>query len=125
MEKRKIDKREEFNFILALFDLSQVFLTSFLPNQFFHPTLFVRHQTNARTQSCSKDRGLIIHISATKLRLLELADEIGFTKRTRNGMRNFNIGSLDDFIFDSMYIFAKSSPHNLSKFVDCLHNSAL
>lgn len=48
----------------------------------------------------SKDKGLIVHISATKLRLLELADEIGFTKRTRNGMRNFNIGSLDDFIFD-------------------------
>lgn len=50
----------------------------------------------------SKDKGLIIHISATKLRLLELADEIGFTKPTRSGMRNFNIGSLDDFIFDSM-----------------------
>lgn len=49
----------------------------------------------------SKEKGLIIHISATKLRLLEIADEIGFTKPTRNGTRNFNIGSLDDFIFDS------------------------
>lgn len=50
----------------------------------------------------SKDRGLIIHISGTKLRLLELADEMGFTKQTRNGMRNFNVGSLDDFVYKGM-----------------------
>ena len=52
----------------------------------------------------SKEKGLIIHVSATKFRLLELADEIRFTKPTENGMRNFNIGCLDDFLFDSMYI---------------------
>jgi hypothetical protein len=56
------------------------------------------------SSTVSKDKGLIIHISATKLRLLEIADEIGFTKPTRSGMRNFNIGSLDDFIFDSTYM---------------------
>ncbi|KAL7045117.1 hypothetical protein ACKWTF_002152 [Chironomus riparius] len=56
-----------------------------------------------RREPCqSKEKGLIIHISASKLRLLELADEIGFTKPTRNGMRNFNIGCLDDFLFDNM-----------------------
>ncbi|XP_070496668.1 anoctamin-10 isoform X4 [Chironomus tepperi] len=56
-----------------------------------------------RREPCqSKEKGLIIHISATKLRLLDLADEIGFTKPTRNGMRNFNIGCLDDFLFDNM-----------------------
>jgi len=47
-----------------------------------------------------RDKGLIIHISASKLRLLEIADEIGFTKQTRHGMRNFNIGCVDDFIYD-------------------------
>ncbi|CRL00765.1 CLUMA_CG014020, isoform A [Clunio marinus] len=50
--------------------------------------------------SLSDEKGLIIHISATKLRLLELADEIGFTKQTENGMRNFNIGCLDDFVYE-------------------------
>ncbi|KAG5674939.1 hypothetical protein PVAND_004883 [Polypedilum vanderplanki] len=56
-----------------------------------------------RSEPClSDERGLIIHISATKLRLLEIADEIGFTKPTKNGLRSFNIGSLDDFIFDGM-----------------------
>lgn len=50
--------------------------------------------------NCSKDKGLIIHISATKLRLLELADEIGFTKQTKSGMKSFNVGSLDDFVYE-------------------------
>jgi anoctamin-10 len=59
----------------------------------------------------SKEKGLIIHISASKLRLLELADEIGFTKQTRNGMRNFNIGSLDDFIFDGEHDIHVSLNH--------------
>lgn len=43
---------------------------------------------------------MIIHVSASLNRLLELADEIGFTKKTKQGMKNFNIGSLDDFIYE-------------------------
>lgn len=43
---------------------------------------------------------MIIHVSASRNRLLELADEIGFTKQTKQGMKNFNIGSLDDFIYE-------------------------
>ncbi|CAO1368109.1 unnamed protein product [Diamesa tonsa] len=53
----------------------------------------------------SKDKGLVVHVSATKHRLLELADEIGFTKQTTHGMRIFNIGCLDDFLYkDDMVI---------------------
>ena len=69
-------------------------------------SMFLRIVNNSvyvfENTKCSKDKGLIIHISATKLRLLELADEIGFTKQTRNGMRNFNVGSLDDFIYEGL-----------------------
>lgn len=57
--------------------------------------IFNRHKTPE-----NRDQGLIIHISATKLRLLELADEMGFTKQTKSGMRNFNVGSLDDFLYE-------------------------
>lgn len=45
--------------------------------------------------------GLTIHVSATKVKLLELADELGLMKKTRSGfMRNFNVVSLDDFFVD-------------------------
>lgn len=67
----------------------------------------------------SKEKGLIIHISASKLRLLELADEIGFTKPTRNGMRNFNVGSLDDFVYEgSSDVFEWFSSYKKLFFID-------
>lgn len=44
-------------------------------------------------------QGLTIHVSATKMRLMEIADELGIMKPTKEGiMRNFNVVSLDDFL---------------------------
>lgn len=49
----------------------------------------------------TKDKGLIVHVSASKLRILEIADEIGFLKPTKSqGLKSFNIGSLDDFLYE-------------------------
>lgn len=50
----------------------------------------------------TKDKGLIVHIAASKLRILEIADEIGFLKPTKSqgGFKSFNIGSLDDFLHE-------------------------
>ncbi|XP_055550170.1 anoctamin-10 isoform X2 [Wyeomyia smithii] len=46
-------------------------------------------------------RNLILHISATQMKFLELADDIGFMKQTKNGIiRNFNVACLDDFFYD-------------------------
>jgi anoctamin-10 len=45
--------------------------------------------------------GLILHITATKMKLLELADEMAFMKKTKTGiMRSFSVACLDDFITD-------------------------
>lgn len=43
------------------------------------------------------------------MRFLELADEIGFTKQTKSGMKNFNVGSLDDFLYEGMFAFMISA----------------
>lgn len=51
----------------------------------------------------SHEKGLTLHVSATRLRLLEIADEIGYMKPTKDGMRSFNIGCLDDFIYEGLY----------------------
>lgn len=42
--------------------------------------------------------GLTLHITISKVRLLELADEMGIMKKSKSGiMKNFNVVSLDDF----------------------------
>ncbi|KFB49230.1 hypothetical protein ZHAS_00017235 [Anopheles sinensis] len=44
---------------------------------------------------------IIFHISATHMKLLEFADEMGFMKRTKTGIiRNFNVACLDEFFYD-------------------------
>ncbi|XP_053675456.1 anoctamin-10 [Anopheles nili] len=44
---------------------------------------------------------IIFHISATHMKLLEIADDMGFMKRTKTGIiRNFNVACLDEFIYD-------------------------
>ncbi|KXJ79796.1 hypothetical protein RP20_CCG027517 [Aedes albopictus] len=44
---------------------------------------------------------LILHISATQMKFLEIADDMGFMKRTKTGIiRNFNVACLDDFFYD-------------------------
>lgn len=65
-------------------------------------SLIPRNCLNFCVNICSKDKGLVVHVSASKHRLLELADEIGFSKQTTHGMRIFNIGCLDDFLYKGM-----------------------
>ncbi|XP_053697740.1 anoctamin-10 isoform X2 [Sabethes cyaneus] len=51
-------------------------------------------------------QNLTLHISATQMKFLELADDIGFMKETKSGIiRNFNVACLDDFFYnDSMAV---------------------
>lgn len=50
----------------------------------------------------SGNHGLILHVSASRLRYLELADELGIVKPTKSGkMWNISIAGLDDFFIDS------------------------
>ncbi|XP_049531072.1 anoctamin-10 isoform X1 [Anopheles darlingi] len=45
---------------------------------------------------------IIFHISATHMKLLEIADDMGFMKRTKTGIiRNFNVACLDEFFYDA------------------------
>ncbi|XP_058824680.1 anoctamin-10 isoform X2 [Topomyia yanbarensis] len=44
---------------------------------------------------------LNLHISATQMKFLEIADDMGFMKQTKTGIiRNFNVACLDDFFYD-------------------------
>ncbi|XP_049288055.1 anoctamin-10 isoform X2 [Anopheles funestus] len=55
-----------------------------------------------RKEPLSKDsQTIIFHISATHMKLLEIADDMGFMKRTKSGIiRNFNVACLDEFFYD-------------------------
>nr|XP_029727408.1 anoctamin-10 isoform X2 [Aedes albopictus]XP_029727409.1 anoctamin-10 isoform X2 [Aedes albopictus]XP_029727410.1 anoctamin-10 isoform X2 [Aedes albopictus]XP_029727411.1 anoctamin-10 isoform X2 [Aedes albopictus]XP_029727412.1 anoctamin-10 isoform X2 [Aedes albopictus]XP_029727413.1 anoctamin-10 isoform X2 [Aedes albopictus] len=55
-----------------------------------------------RKEPLTKDtQTLILHISATQMKFLEIADDMGFMKRTKTGIiRNFNVACLDDFFYD-------------------------
>lgn len=55
----------------------------------------------AREPASTNHKGLTLHISISKVRLLELADEMGIMKKSKSGlMRNFNVISLDDFFIN-------------------------
>ncbi|XP_055642087.1 anoctamin-10 isoform X2 [Toxorhynchites rutilus septentrionalis] len=44
---------------------------------------------------------LVVHVTATQMKFLEIADDMGFMKRTKTGIiRNFNVACLDDFFYD-------------------------
>ncbi|KAL9707566.1 hypothetical protein quinque_011084 [Culex quinquefasciatus] len=46
-------------------------------------------------------QSLVLHISATQMKFLEIADDMGFMKRSKTGIiRNFNVACLDDFFYD-------------------------
>ncbi|XP_041778401.1 anoctamin-10 isoform X2 [Anopheles merus] len=55
-----------------------------------------------RKEPLSKDsKTIIFHLSATHMKLLEIADDMGFMKRTKSGIiRNFNVACLDEFFYD-------------------------
>ncbi|XP_058452350.1 anoctamin-10 isoform X2 [Malaya genurostris] len=46
-------------------------------------------------------QSLNMHISASQMKFLEIADDMGFMKQTKTGIiRNFNVACLDDFFYD-------------------------
>ncbi|XP_055597041.1 anoctamin-10 isoform X2 [Uranotaenia lowii] len=55
-----------------------------------------------RKQPLSKEtQSLVVHVSAKQMKFLEIADDMGFMKRTKSGIiRNFNVACLDDFFHD-------------------------
>lgn len=55
-----------------------------------------------RKEPLSKEsQSLVVHVSATQMKFLEIADDMGFMKRTKTGIiRNFNVACLDDFFYD-------------------------
>lgn len=49
----------------------------------------------------SLNQGLVLHVSASSTKFLQIADELEIMKKTKSGvMKNFNISCLDDFFLD-------------------------
>ncbi|XP_044726729.1 anoctamin-10 isoform X2 [Chrysoperla carnea] len=56
-------------------------------------------------QPYDKNEGLILHISATKIKFLELAEEMEIVKQDRFGvMREFTVDQLEDFLEPGMHV---------------------
>jgi len=50
-------------------------------------------------------QGLTLHVSASKIKLLEVAEELELKKRDKNGLiREFTVSQLDDFLEDGMHV---------------------
>jgi len=50
-------------------------------------------------------QGLTLHVSASKIKFLEVAEELELKKRDKNGLiREFTVSQLDDFLEDGMYV---------------------
>nr|XP_023025137.1 anoctamin-10-like [Leptinotarsa decemlineata] len=56
-------------------------------------------------QSCNPEDGLILHLSASKIKLLEAAEEMELMKQDRNGhIREFTVASLEDFLPEDKHV---------------------
>jgi anoctamin-10 len=50
-------------------------------------------------------QGLTLHVSASKIKFLEVAEELELRKRDKCGLiREFNVSQLDDFLEDGMHV---------------------
>lgn len=50
-------------------------------------------------------QGLTLHVSASKIKLLEVAEELELKKRDKYGLiREFTVSQLDDFLEDGMHV---------------------
>lgn len=50
-------------------------------------------------------QGLILHISASKIKFLQIAEEIEITKKDKNGvLREFVVSQLEDFLSEGMHV---------------------
>jgi hypothetical protein len=50
-------------------------------------------------------QGLTLHVSASKIKFLEVAEELELKKCDKNGLiREFNVSQLDDFLEDGMHV---------------------
>ncbi|CAG2068127.1 unnamed protein product, partial [Timema podura] len=55
-------------------------------------------------QSCSVD-GLILHVSASSIKFLEVAEELEIKKKDSQGLvREFTVSQLEDFLLDGMHV---------------------
>ncbi|KAG5865434.1 hypothetical protein JTB14_007521 [Gonioctena quinquepunctata] len=56
-------------------------------------------------QPCNPENGLILHISASKIKFLEVAEEMELMKEDRNGhVREFSVASLEDFLPEDKHV---------------------
>ena len=70
----------------------------------------VRKHNIALNLECNLDQllffqGLTLHVSASKIKFLELAEELELKKRDKCGLiREFAVSQLDDFLEDGMHV---------------------
>ncbi|XP_063229785.1 anoctamin-10 isoform X3 [Bacillus rossius redtenbacheri] len=58
-----------------------------------------------RRQPPGDGEDLILHVSASKLKFLEVAEELELKKRDRAGLvREFNVAQMEDFLLDGMHV---------------------